>query len=470
MRKKIIVAALSLLILITFFVSQQTFALYIEDGGEWDNGLKWKKFVPSLNDYEEEFKYFKVTKSGSILGKNEIKGDIIHYVWTYPISNNNDLMGLILQTVYYVDTEPGEDDVSYCYNIDSGNHIEGWCLNKDNVTSGKYYELFSYGDSYPVGTYPIVEGDYIYCECSSQDEFFKKKNDLINNGNEPDNGQTGGQLTNNGYEYDKIKYDLPNFKLTEYKKNSQDYTFKWNNSEVVKKPYFDILNVETQIQGCFKMAFKKDNLFKPYELRPIELPFEPLREVPAKNCFLSFDYADIPYCPENDINYQAIFDRMVSLGIAQEDELYRYNSLHHNDTHNKVLNPNILLRYHYTDEEKGVEHYSKKYTYLVIHDDDIEVYEVSPDDVVTDDKGNTDINPDNKEEILENNQVDIVDKSDDVTSNPGLFAKIKSFFNDIGSFPKYFSRIFSILPDWCLVYVAFGISLIVGVGVIKALL
>lgn len=312
----------------------------------------------------------------------------------------------------------------------------------------------------------IFDCDY-YIEGGDYEQIKKEVLDEIST-NDNTHSTIGKEWNGNDYEFSKVQYDLPNFKLTEYKKNSQDYTFKWNNSEVVKKPYFDILNVETQIQGCFKMAFKKDNLFKPYELRPIELPFEPLREVPAKNCFLTIDYSDIPYCPENDINYQAIFDRMVSLGIAQEDELYRYNSLHHNDTHNKVLNPNMLLRYHYTDEEKGVEHYSKKYTYLVIHDDDIEVYEVSPDDVVTDDKGNTDINPDNKEEILDKNQVDIVDKSDDVTSNPGLFSKIKSFFNDIGKFPNYFARIFSVLPEWCLTYVAFGIALIVGVGVIKA--
>lgn len=313
----------------------------------------------------------------------------------------------------------------------------------------------------------IFDCDY-YIEGGDYEQIKKEVLDEIST-NDNTHSTIGKEWNGNDYEFSKVQYDLPNFKVTEYKKNSHDYTFKWNNKEVIDKSYYDVLNVDAQIQGCFKMAFKNDSLLKPYVLKPIELPFEPLREVAAKNCFMTFDYSDIPYCPENDINYQSIFDKMVSLGIAEEDELYRYNSLHHNDTHNKVLNPNILLRYHYTDSEKGVEHYSKKYTYLIIHDDDIEVYEVEPSDIVTDDKGNTDIDATKKENILENNLIDTVDKSDDVNSNPGLFSKIKSFFKDIGSFPKYFSRIFSFLPEWCLVYVAFGVSIIVGVGVLKAM-
>lgn len=461
MKNKIIVTALSLLILITFFVSQQTFALFIEDGGVWDGGLRWKTFVPSLNDYHEDFKFFKVTKPGSILGKNEIKGDIIHYVWTYPISNNNDLMGLLLQTVYYVDTEPSEDDVSYFYNIDQGNHIDGWCLDKDKVTSGKYYELFTYGDSYPVGTYPIVEGDYIYCECSSEDEAYKKKNDLIKNGNEPDNGQTGGQLTEKGYEYDKEKYDLEvplgfdsntsqNHKYGLFTKegllgdDKWDYTFKWYQSEdVTKLPSYPDWEVQIELSGFG--SFRK--ILTPWNSTKFETPFLYADKIPNFRNTYSIDFDDWTEIVNGYLTLE------YDLPIDGGGYAYGYNT------------PNFRLRNVWNDTDKGITHYSNWILIQCKKDGTYTTTEINSKDINDKEQLKT-------EDLIDNKNTDsIYDgvSNDDVADSgkESFLGNVKSFINTIGEVPEFFSKIFSFLPDWCLTFIGFGFTIIVALGVYK---
>lgn len=457
MTRKLLVAALSLLIILTFFIQQKTYALYVEDGGIWDEGIKWKTFNTVLNDYPEDYKYYKLTKNGTLGDKTEIRGEIIHYVWTYSLNEIND--GLLIETLLYVPSEPLEDEVSYFYNIDTGNHIDGWCLNKDNVTSGKYHKLYSAGDSYPVGTNPIVEGNYIYVECKNQEEFKKKHDDLINKGTPPDNGKEG-TLGENGFEHSKIKYDLEvplgfdsntsqNHKYGlfantgMFDSDKQDYTFKWYQSDnVTKLPSYSDWELQFEISGFGN--FRK--ILTPWDVTKFETPFLFLESIPNFRNTYSTKFEDWSEIVESYLSNE------YDIPIDGGGYAYAYNT------------PNFRLRNVWNDNEKGITHYSnwiliqcKKdgtYTVTEVNSKDIEKDNVKTDDLVDNKKTDSIYDGVSNDDLADNGK-------------ESFFGNVKSFLNSIGYVPEFFTKIFSFLPDWCLTFVGFGFTIIVAIGVYK---
>ena len=469
MTRKLLVAALSLLIILTFFIQQNIFALSIQLGGEVKYFFEYTGTKGNGDYMDYSISYGLSLSSDVANGNYEIKGDyqsVVYMTILPPTETYKATQYVVNMYIYYIPSVIDDKTVDYYYTCDYHPNSEddktGFLtdnlLKKDDAEIGKLYPLCSMQKTSTQP--PIINGDFIYYEFTTLDEMNKKIKE-VNNGDKSnlDDGKEG-TLGENGFEFSKIKYDLEvplgfdsntsqNHKYGlfantgMFDSDKQDYTFKWYQSEnVTKLPSYRDWELQFEISGFGN--FRK--ILTPWDVTKFETPFLFLDSIPNFRNTYSTKFEDWSEIVESYLSNE------YDIPIDGGGYAYAYNT------------PNFRLRNVWNDNEKGITHYSnwiliqcKKdgtYTVTEVNSKDIEQDNVKTDDLV-----------DNKKTDSIYDGV----SNDDVADNgkESFFGNVKSFLNSIGYVPEFFTKIFSFLPDWCLTFVGFGFTIIVAISVYK---
>lgn len=467
MKKKIIVSALSLLLLFTFYVQQNTYAAIDTDRETYCT-------ITFSSGYQYDLW---MTKRDS----HECLGNFETVLFVYPSIDNSTVYAIAR---YFISSVPDSSSSTiFSWKSNFGSWGSDWSgqslvmepeLSQNDIKDGQVISLTMSQITRKEGNpEPIIDGYDYLVECDSFDDFTKKREQLTNNDvNFDDIGVTGTTWTENGAEYLKVKYDLPSpkgvsvsHKDATFEQNTYmdetttgDYFINWAiDEDLAKKSYINDLMLKADIKCFGKTRFSIVNDWKDWET-----DFFPLTETPALNQRYKFNQTDDSiqsYYHEFEKESQ---DWNISIGPVFGQDTANQNF--------RLKNPNVLLTYHYTDEKNGVEHYSKKSVLVVVHDDSYQTYEVDTEkDIIDSDYGNKEINSNNiikDENLIDDNYIEEVTSDN---SSSSFIGKVKNFMNEIGNVPRYFARIFSFLPDWCIEFIAFGFTIIVAVGVLKAI-
>lgn len=455
MKKKIIVTALSLLLLFTFYVQQNTYAAIDTDRETYCT-------ITFSSGYQYDLW---MTKRDS----HECLGNFETVLFVYPAIDNSTVYAIAR---YFISSVPDSSSSTiFSWKSNFGSWGSDWNgqslvmepeLSQNDIKDGQVISLTMSQITRKEGNpEPIIDGYDYLVECDSFDDFTKKREQLTNNDvNFDDIGVTGTTWTENGAEYLKVKYDLEvplgfdsntsqNHKYGlfantgMFDSDKQDYTFKWYQSEnVTKLPSYSDWELQFEISGFGN--FRK--ILTPWDVTKFETPFLFLDSIPNFRNTYSTKFED----------WSEIVDSYLSneydIPIDGGGYAYAYNT------------PNFRLRNVWNDNEKGITHYSnwiliqcKKdgtYTVTEVNSKDIEKDNVKTDDLVDNKKTDSIYDGVSNDDLADNGK-------------ESFFGNVKSFLNSIGYVPEFFTKIFSFLPDWCLTFVGFGFTIIVAIAVYK---